>query len=274
MTKKIISFSLALALILVSLSALADGSPAPGNGDGNAQSPTLSMTLNNLNQVTGAMTMPPQSPTLSMTLNNLNQVSGAVTSPSMSPTLSATLTGMNQITGAAGIPSPTLSIALNSPKQFTAIVGEYGVPLDGLFTIMDSLTDDAQAEFNAIASYVGEGNTASDYFEIDVPQLILKGELSANYAGVDASSLILSEYVSLGIHNDPATDVDVAANFGFASEYADGQTVVVMFGYHDKNGAIVWNALNTVAINGQIKIDFPSSLLEKAGSEAILGILS
>ena len=49
---------------------------------------------------------------------------------------------------------------------------------------------------------------------------------------------------------------------------------MAMFGFKDTNGRLVWNALNAVAVNGQVKIDFPSELLLKAGSEAILGILS
>ena len=238
MTKKITSVFLALVLIIASIPALTAAS----------QSPTLSVTLNNLNQVTGTST----SPTLSMTLNNLNQVTGATNSPSL---------------------SPTLSIALNNLTRFSAI-GEHGVPLNGLFTIKDKLTEDAQEAFNAIAAYVNKGQTAIGYFDMDIAQLIRSGALSAKYLGFDFSTLILSEYVSLGINNAERSWLNVSATFGFASEYREGQTVVVMFGYRDKNGNIVWNALNTVAVNGQVKVDFPAELLLNAGSEAILGILS
>ena len=297
MTKKAVSFFLALTLIVISVPAMAT-TPSISLNDlnqvgGTSQSPTLSVALNNLNQVTGTVTMP-ASPTLSVALNNLNQVTGAVTSPA-SPTLSVTLGNLNQITGAvtsptlsmtlgnlnqvngiaAGAPlSPALSIALNNPNHFSAIAGNYGVPLTGLFTIMDTLTEDAQTEFDSIAAYVGNRQSVAGYFGMDIPQLVLKGELSSGYLGLDASALILSEYVSLAIHDYQATSADVAATFGFASEYQDGQPVVVMFGYHNENGAIVWNALNTVATNGQVKIDFPADLLLAAGSEAILGILS
>jgi len=277
MTRRISCFLLALTLIIITIPATAtDSGTGDGQNPGTAESPILSVVLNNLNQVTGVVTMPAQSPTLSATLSNLNQVTGVVTSPGQSPTLSATLSNLNQVTAieAGAAQSPTLSIALSNANQFTEIIAEYGVPLAGLFTIKDKLTEDARTEFDAIADYVNEGQAVAGYFGIDLPELVLKGDLSSSYLGFDSSTFILSEYVSLGINDYQGNNTDVAATFGFASEYKDGQTVVVMFGYHDENGNIVWNALNTVAINGQVKIDFPSELLLKAGSEAILGVLS
>jgi hypothetical protein len=281
MTKKIMSVLLTLALIIVTIPALAaapsitlnDLNQAGENNTGSAQSPTLSMTLNNLNQVTEVVAVP--SPTLSMTLGNLNQVTGIETGSTQSPTLSMTLNNLNQVAGIVSNPalSPTLSMTLNNLSRFIQIE-EYSVPLAGLFTIKDKLTDDAQAEFDPIAAYVDKGQAAIGYFGADISKLVLNGKLSSDYLGLDLSALILSEYVSLGINNYQDSGVDISATFGFASEYREGQTVIAMFGYKDKNGSTVWHALNTVAKGGQVKIDFPSELLLKAGSEAILGILS
>ena len=291
--KKAISFLLALALIAVAVSALAATSSitvnnlAAGSVSGSAQSPTMSVALNNLNQVTGVTVTTAQSPTMSVTLNNLNQVTNVVTN---SPTMSVTLNNLNQVTGTVLSPtmsmtlnnlnqvtstslSPSLSIALNTLNRY-AVTGGNGMQLTGLFTIQDVLTADAQSAFNAIAAYVGKGQAAIGYFNMDMMDLILSGALSSDYLGFDFSSLILSEYVSLGINNYLGNSVDVTATFGFASEYRQGQTVVAMFGYPDENGNIVWNALNTVTTNGQVKVDIPSELLLNAGSEAILGILS
>ena len=135
-------------------------------------------------------------------------------------------------------------------------IEDYNVPLAGLFWIMDTLTEDAQAEYDAIAASVNEGKTVAEYFGIDVPDLDL------------------SEYVSLGINNYQESYGDVTATFGFATEYQVGQRVVVMFGYKDENGVIVWNELNAEVVEGGVQIDFLSNLLVKAGPEAILAILA
>ena len=148
----------------------------------------------------------------------------------------------------------TPSITTNDLNQVT--IEEYDVPLAGLFTIMDTLTADAQAEFDAISAYVNQGQAVAGYFGIDMPDLVL------------------SEYVSLGINNYQADYGDVTATFGFATVYQEGQPVVVMFGYKDENGNIVWTALNAKIVDGEVQIDFPSELLLLAGSEAILAILS
>ncbi|MBE0600536.1 MAG: hypothetical protein IH607_02025, partial [Firmicutes bacterium] len=138
----------------------------------------------------------------------------------------------------------------------------------------NTLTRDAQAAFDSIAAYVGGGQAVIGYFGTDIPQLVSSGSLSPNYLGYDFSKLILSEYVSLGINAEQGNGLDVISTFGFASQYQDGQTVVAMFGYREKNGEIVWTALNTVTEDGQVKVSIPSELLRRAGSEAILGILS
>ena len=153
-------------------------------------------------------------------------------------------------------------------------IEDYNVPLAGLFTIYDTLKEDAQAEFDAITEFVNGGQPVADYFNIDIPEMVQSGDLSESYADIDMSKLVLSEYVSLGINNYQESMGDVSALFGFATEFQDGQTVVVLFGYKDDNGDIVWNALNAEVIDGQVKIDFPSNLLLAAGSEAILAILS
>lgn len=138
----------------------------------------------------------------------------------------------------------------------TVIIEEYDVPLAGLFTIMDTLTADAQAEFDTISAYVNKGQAVAGYFGIDMPDLVL------------------SEYISYGNNNYQESYGDVTATFGFATEFQVGQTVIVMFGYKDENGSIVWNKLNAEVVEGGVQIVFPSDLLLKAGSEAILAILS
>ena len=277
MLKRSLSILLTLLLIIVANPVLTAAESITMNGlnqntgSADGESPTLSVTLNNLNQITEIIGGPGQSPTLSMTLNNLNQVTGS--NSGLSPTLSMTLNNLNQVTGNNTIMSPTLSMALNSLNRFTAME-QYGGTLMSLFTIKAQLTKDAKAAFNAIAEYVDRGQAAIGYFGMDITDLVRNGKLSSKYLGSDFSKLILSEYVSLGIHNELESWFDVSTTFGFASKYQEGQTVVAIFGYRDRNGNIVWNALNTVAVDGQVRIDFPSELLFRAGSEAILGILS
>ncbi len=278
--KKAACFLLTLALVLTSITALAqspsittnDLKQSGGTNEGNGQSPTLSVTLTNLSQVTEIVPQAGQSPTMSMTLGNLNQVTGTNQSPSMSMALE----NLNQVTGtgATKAMSPTLSMTLNTLTRFSASVKGYGVSLNGLFTINETLTPDARAAFDTIVDYVGKGQGVVGYFGADFQGLVLKGALSPNYYGFDFSKLILSEYVSLQINQALESNVDVTSTFGFASEYKDGQTVVAMFGYREKSGTIVWTALNTVSVDGQVRVNIPSELLRRAGSEAILGILS
>ena len=274
MTKRLICFLLVLILSTVTVAAVATDSSTTldtlnkntNNEPSNGQSPTLSVALYNLNQV--ANTQPLMSPSLSMTLNNLNQVSGG----GWSPSLSMTLGNLNQVSANTGL-SPSLSMTLNTLTRFSSLKN-YGVPLSGLFTIKEKLTEEAQAAFDAIAAYVGDGQAAFSYFGTNISNQVLKGYLSSAYLRLDLSQLILSEYVSLGINDYQPSNDGVSATFGFASEYSDGQPVLAMFGYRDAAGGVVWNALNTVAVDGQVKIDIPSELLLRAGSQAILGILS
>ncbi len=282
--KRITSFLLTLALILITIPALAENPSMTLNdlnqvGGGNeqtGQSPTMSVTLNNLSQVTEVVVTQGQSPTMSMTLNNLNQVTETGTTQGQSPTMSMTLNNLNQVTGTSEnrVLSPTLSMTLNTLTRFSATVEGYGISLNGLFTIKDALTEDARTAFNAIAAYVQQGQAVIGYFGTDMGEQIKRGNLSPAYLGFDFNNLILSEYVSLGINSELEDNLDITSTFGFASEYQDGQTVVAMFGYRNDAGEIVWTALNTVTVNGQVKVDIPSELLLKAGSEAILGILS
>ena len=283
MTKRTISFLLVLALSTLLLPALAtdssmtvdDLNQATDIVTGTSQSPSISMTLNNLSQVTGTVTNNSISPSISMTLNNLNQVSGTTSGGTFSPSVSMTLNNLTQVsqTETGAVISPSLSMALYNLNRYAALNAS-GVSLSGLFTIKDTLSDDARAALEAIAAYVEDGEAAFGYFNTDIMTLILNGNLSISYYGFDFSSLILSEYVSLGINDYQADSAGVTTTFGFASEYQDGQTVVAMFGFKDPSGNILWTALNTVASGGQVTIDIPSDLLLMAGSEAILGILS
>ena len=155
----------------------------------------------------------------------------------------------------AAIPALATTVPSKTTNDLYTIE-DYNVPLAGLFTILDALTPDAQAEYDAIAAYVGEGHTVAEYF------------------GVDAPGMDLSEYLSLGINNYQADYGDVTATFGLVTEYQVGQPIIVMFGYTGDNGKIVWNALTAEVVEGGVQIDFPSDLLLKAGDLAILAILA
>jgi hypothetical protein len=155
----------------------------------------------------------------------------------------------------AMIPAQATTVPSKTTNDLYTIE-DYNVPLTSLFTILDTLTADAQAEYDAIVAYVNKGQAVAEYFGMDMPDLDL------------------SEYISLGISNYEANLGDVTATIGFVTEYLVGQSIVVMFGYKDENGIIVWTALNAIVIEGGVQIDFPSELLVKAGSEAILAILS
>lgn len=149
-------------------------------------------------------------------------------------------------------------------------INETGVPLGTMVGINGELSAQTRTELAAITAFVAGNKPAVEYFGADV-QAAAASQLPA---GVAASSLILSECVSLTIGDYQTSYGDITSTIGFATQFDADQPIVVLFGYTDANGNMVWQPLQAVVVNGMVRITFPADLLEKAGSSATLAILS
>ena len=128
----------------------------------------------------------------------------------------------------------------------------------------------AKTQLTEIKSFLAKKNTISNYFPDDV-----KKEMSALLpAGTDLTKLTMSEYVALGIGEYDATMGDVSATFQFPTAFGTNKTVIAMVGYPASDGTVIWQALQTTVVKGNLQIVFPSELMTKVGHDAILAVLS
>jgi len=128
----------------------------------------------------------------------------------------------------------------------------------------------AKTQLTAIKSFLAKENTISNYFSDDVK----KGMSALLPVGTDLTKLTMSEYIALGIGEYDATMGDVTATFQFPTAFAADKTVIAMVGYPASDGTVIWQALKTTVVDGNLHIVFPSDLMAKIGHDAILAVLS
>ena len=128
----------------------------------------------------------------------------------------------------------------------------------------------AKTQLEAMKSFIAKKNSAANYFPDDAK----KGMAALLPTGTDLTKLTLSEYVALGIGTYDASYGDVSATFQFPTAFAADKTVIAMVGYAGSDGTMIWQALKTTIVKGNLVIVFPSDLMTKIGHDAILAVLS
>ena len=149
-------------------------------------------------------------------------------------------------------------------------VASDGSSIDALIWVKETPSDTAIAQFAEISTFTAQNQAVIDYYPEDTKTAIYH-LLPTN---TDPTTLIMSEFVDLGIGDYQTNFGDVTSTFSFATEFKPGQTVIAMVGYADLEGSIVWQALPVTAVDGMLQITFPSDLMIKMGHDAILSILS
>ena len=128
----------------------------------------------------------------------------------------------------------------------------------------------AKTQLKEIKTFLSKKNAIASYFSDDAK----KGMSALLPAGTDLTKLRMSEYIALGIGDYEATMGDVSATFQFPTSFGTNKTVIAMVGYPASDGTVIWQALKTTVVRGNLILVFPSDLMTKIGHDAILAVLS
>lgn len=130
-------------------------------------------------------------------------------------------------------------------------------------------TKAVQEQLDEVSKFVAANGKVVDYFGETA-----KAEVAALLpAGTDVEKLTMNEMFAVNIDAKAATGT-VTQSFLLPSSYKDGQAVVVMMGYTDKNGVKQWKALKAQVVNGKLVVTFPGDVLANVTSDATLAVLS
>ncbi len=147
---------------------------------------------------------------------------------------------------------------------------ESGQSIPALIDPGVELSAGAETQLEALKSFVAQKKNAVDFF----PDETKSGITALLPTGTDTSKLGLSEFIELTIGTYDASYGDVVSTLQFATSFTADQTVVVVIGYEASDGTMVWQALETTVVDGNLRIVFPAELMEKLGSNAVLAVLS
>ena len=119
------------------------------------------------------------------------------------------------------------------------------------------------------------GKTAVAYFPAETQEAIA----ALLPEGVNASKLMMNEFITLQIVGQMETATDVKVTFTFTTKYEMDQNVVVVIGLYDgtrdANGQynVEWVALDAEVLeNGDIAVVFPAELVEQMNDAAAVAM--
>ena len=119
------------------------------------------------------------------------------------------------------------------------------------------------------------GKTAVAYFPAETQEAIA----ALLPEGVNASKLMMNEFITLQIVGQMETATDVKVTFTFTTKYEMDQNVVVVVGIYDgtrdANGQynVEWVALDAEVLeNGDIAVVFPAELVEQMNDAAAVAM--
>lgn len=119
------------------------------------------------------------------------------------------------------------------------------------------------------------GKTAVAYFPAETQEAIA----ALLPEGVNASKLMMNEFITLEIVGKMETATDVKITFTFTTKYEMDQNVVVVIGLYDgtrdANGQynVEWVALDAEVLeNGDIAVVFPAELVEQMNDAAAVAM--
>ena len=119
------------------------------------------------------------------------------------------------------------------------------------------------------------GKTAVAYFQAETQEAIA----ALLPEGVNASKLMMNEFITLEIVGKMETATDVKVTFTFTTKYEMDQNVVVVIGLYDgtrdANGQynVEWVALDAEVLeNGDIAVVFPAELVEQMNDAAAVAM--
>ena len=174
------------------------------------------------------------------------------------------------LASAAPTPTPVPSKTTEDLTRVVKTETESGKAGSALIWVDKTPFEVAKTQLKEMKSFLAEKKVIADYFSDDVK----KGMSALLPTDADLTKLKLSEYVALGIGDYDATLGDVSATFQFPTAFGTNQTVIAMVGYPASDGTVIWQALQTTVVRGNLQIVFPSELMTKIGHDAILAVLS
>lgn len=171
-------------------------------------------------------------------------------------------------------PSPTpVSVPSKTTEDLTRVVKiETKTAQSGkaLIWVEKAPFELAKTQLKEMKTFLSKKNAIANYFSDEVK----KGMSALLPAQTDLTKLRMSEYVALGIGDYDAAMGDVSATFEFPTAFGTNKTVIAMVGYPASDGTVIWQALKTTVVKGNLLLVFPSELMTKIGHNAILAVLS
>jgi len=162
-----------------------------------------------------------------------------------------------------GLASATVpSISTGDTTQGGGSTASTGVAIEEGFVLEPTDTPETiQNEIQQMFDFVNGTDPqqpAAQYFSDEVQQMIAE-KLPETVA---ADNLVVNEIVPLVMANYDSAYGDVTTEFTFATEYVEGETVVVLLGLIDVDGNIEWVAVDAVAVEGGgLAVTFPQDVL-------------
>jgi len=182
----------------------------------------------------------------------------------------ALLVALVILTGSASTLAATPSKTTEDLTRVIGVETKAGEISDAIIWVEETPSEVAKTQLDAMKSFVEKKNPPVNYFpdaaKTEIAALVPKG--------TDLTKLNLSEYAAFSVGDYDATLGDIYATFQFPTVFTVGKTVVALVGFKSSDGTIVWHALETIVVNGNLRIVFPSTLLEKSGHELVLAVLS
>lgn len=162
------------------------------------------------------------------------------------------------------------SVALAAPSIGTGnmttgtTIGDYGTPLGVLGVQVGTTTSFFEMLRQEISAFIADGKPVYDYFSGSVT-----GAAPAN-----AAALKLNEMFPISVNGFAAGIGDVDWTVSTATQYTDGQALMVMIATPNGSGA-TWTQANAEVVGGKVVIHFTEALLaalaKDGGVVAILG---
>ena len=154
--------------------------------------------------------------------------------------------------------------------QVGTVESTTGVEVDPTFAIVVAEpTEEINAEVEAMRELVEAEQPLLTYFPEEVQQEVV----AAMPETFDANTAVAYEVVTVAAANYDETYGDVAAEFTFATEFAEETKVVVLIGLPNAEGGMDWVVKSGVVVNGAVRIEFTKDELVLMQSENALMVI-
>jgi hypothetical protein len=151
-----------------------------------------------------------------------------------------------------------------------SVTSQTGMRTKALLWVNKEPTVFAKEQLQRMEDFRTKSERITDYFPEEIRQTIA----SRLPVGETVDDLKLSEFTSIGIGTYSKRYGDVYGTFRFPTVFEAKQPITVLVGYPGRRGIVLWQMLETAALEGKLWILFPEELMLKVGHDAVLTVLT